>query len=123
VSPSTLTTEFSSEYDLETFSKASTLAINSGTAISTTPIGNFIIRDLSTAISMGTSFTLKLTNLANPLDIGEKRYPTVFIQNDISNTVTVRTYDNLIKPLNFIFSHNGEIVTINDDNPTTIYPG
>jgi len=121
--PSTLTAEFSSEYDVDTFSKSPTLAINGASANSVTPIGNSILQTLSSTISSGSTFTLTLNNIANPFDSGEKRYPTVYIQDDSSSTVTVRTYDNLIKPSNLIFSHGGEIVTINDDAMTTIYPG
>jgi len=121
--PSTLTAEYSSEYSTGTFSKSPTIAIGGAAAVATTITGNSILKALSAAITSGSSFALSLVNIANPLDSGEKRYPTVYIQDDTANTVTVRTYDNLIKPLNLIYSHGGEIVTINDDQATTIYPG
>ena len=107
--------------NLEEFSPTPRINFNGGGFESTTATYTTIIYTAPSLISAGTEFTVDFQGLANPFDDITDYYPIVGTISAGEQVMT--TADNLIKPEELTYQHNGDLIVINNDEDAIIYPG
>ncbi|EAR83210.3 hypothetical protein TTHERM_01002750 (macronuclear) [Tetrahymena thermophila SB210] len=112
--------QLQSGYDLSDLWVAKSLTYSPAgtTPISVTPIGNTVQINQNTVASANQQITIKMSQIPNPYDQGvQPGYPTVSLYNSGTLQVVQQTFNNLNNFLTPVFTHNGPLITVNNDNP------